>query len=83
MFSMIRLLLVFCYLMLEYAPLTSACLIWLGVAWWLGGDTSTPLWCLLVAWLVTRSIPVRATPSDEVSGVKVVEWKRPSFHMTF
>ena len=34
MFSMIRLLLVFCYLMLEYAPLTSACLIWLGVAWW-------------------------------------------------
>lgn len=53
MFSMIRLLFVFCYLMLEYAPLTSACLIWLAVVWWLGGDTSTPLWCLLVAPLVT------------------------------
>lgn len=53
MFSMVRLLLVVCYLMLEYAPLTSVGLIWLAVAWWFGGDTSTPLWCLSVMWLVT------------------------------
>ena len=51
--GIVRGLFVLVWPLVKHKPLTSAGLVWLTWAWWVGGDTSTPMWCVSGLWLVT------------------------------